>query len=205
MLAAIDGEVLIVGAYTDLSGRVCPMLAAHRRGARTDVGRFPRAWDAFARARRPRPATERELQILRALLEESLAGPAGNPTVREQRRPAPTRQPAFVSTPAGRRAQAFVGLVLLTIAPLVIWHRVLADIFASFRWNASYVIGELSPWFLLLAGVVFLVPVVVSVGRTPESLLYPRARRAYVGWGTVLYLLGLALALQVSEVWRFAH
>ena len=75
MLSAAHTEELIVGAYTDRTGRVCPMLAAHRRGARTCVGNFPRAWDTFARASRPRPATERELQILKALLEESIAEP----------------------------------------------------------------------------------------------------------------------------------
>src|SRR5437588_6022568 len=80
MLAATGSEDLIVGAYTDRRGRMCPMLAAHRRGARTDVGAFPVAWDAFARARRPRAATERELDILRALLQESLEDSA--PTVR---------------------------------------------------------------------------------------------------------------------------
>jgi len=74
MLAALREEELIVGAYTDRRGRICPMLAAHRRGARTDVGSFPRAWDAFAKARRPRPATERELEILKALLEEGVGG-----------------------------------------------------------------------------------------------------------------------------------
>jgi hypothetical protein len=74
MLAAIEGDELIVGAYTDRRGRVCPMLAAHRRGARTDVGSFPRAWDAFGRARRPRAATRRELEVLKALLQEGLGG-----------------------------------------------------------------------------------------------------------------------------------
>jgi hypothetical protein len=73
MLDAVQSDDLIVGAYTDRAGRVCPMLAAHRRGARTCVGTFPRAWDSFARASRPRPASERELQILTALLQESLA------------------------------------------------------------------------------------------------------------------------------------
>jgi hypothetical protein len=76
MLAAVEAEELIVGAYTDRRGRVCPMLAAHRLGARTDVGNFPRAWDAFGRARRPRLATPRELEILEALLQESLHGRA---------------------------------------------------------------------------------------------------------------------------------
>ncbi len=80
MLEAAETEELIVGAFTDRQGRVCPMLAAHRRGARTQVRAFARAWDAFGRARRPRPATERELQILKALLQESLAGaPARRP------------------------------------------------------------------------------------------------------------------------------
>jgi hypothetical protein len=80
MLAALRDDELIVGAYADRHGHVCPMLAAHRRGARTHVGDFPRAWDEFARARRPRRATARELEILKALLQESVVEPtAGNP------------------------------------------------------------------------------------------------------------------------------
>lgn len=75
MLAALDDGELIVGAYADRDGRVCPMLAAHRLGARTHVGDFPHAWDAFGRAKRPRPATVRELEVLRALLEESIGDP----------------------------------------------------------------------------------------------------------------------------------
>jgi hypothetical protein len=74
MIDALEDDELIIGAYTDRRGGTCPMLAAHRRGARIDVGDFPRAWDAFGRTRRPRPATPRELEILRALLEESVAG-----------------------------------------------------------------------------------------------------------------------------------
>ncbi len=79
MLEAAETEELIVGAYTDRQGRVCPMLAAHRRGARTQVRTFARAWDSFGHASRPRPASERELEILRALLQESLAGPPRRP------------------------------------------------------------------------------------------------------------------------------
>ena len=72
MLDALEADELLIGAYTDRRGRACPMLAAHRRGAKTDVGDFPRAWDAFGRARRPRAATQRELEVLRALLEEAI-------------------------------------------------------------------------------------------------------------------------------------
>ena len=53
--AMLDGvqanERIIAGAYVDGHGGVCPMLAAHRRGARTNFLPFARAWDRFARAR----------------------------------------------------------------------------------------------------------------------------------------------------------
>ena len=96
MLAALEADDQLVGAYTNSRGGVCPMLAAHRRGARTDVGNFPRAWDGFARARRPRPATERELDILKALRQEtsSHGGTPGEPlpAEREARERQPVRQ-----------------------------------------------------------------------------------------------------------------
>lgn len=89
--------------------------------------------------------------------------------------------------------------------PIALWHRVFGDIVASFHWSFRYAVGELSPWFLLLAGICFLLPVAISAGLDPESRLYPRARRAYSAWGTVLYLLGLALATQVAALWHYAH
>src|SRR5256885_1712866 len=51
---ALEAEELIAGAYAARRGRICPALAAFRRGARPSVGAFPGAWDNFARARRPR-------------------------------------------------------------------------------------------------------------------------------------------------------
>jgi hypothetical protein len=67
MLAGIKMGRIIVGAYTDPHGGVCPMLAAHRRGGRTSLASFARAWDRYTGARRrPRPATERELNTLSA-------------------------------------------------------------------------------------------------------------------------------------------
>jgi hypothetical protein len=72
MLDAVENERIIVGAYTDRDGRVCPMLAAHRYGGRTSLASFARAWDRYTCARRPRPATEREIRTLRAMLEASL-------------------------------------------------------------------------------------------------------------------------------------
>ena len=50
------------------------MLAAHRNGGRTNLASFARAWDRYTGAKRPRPATRRELHTLRSLLESSCAG-----------------------------------------------------------------------------------------------------------------------------------
>ena len=75
MLGGVESNRIIVGAYTDRSGGVCPMLAAHRNGGRTSLASFAHAWDRYTgvRSRRPRPATERELNTLRTMLEASIA------------------------------------------------------------------------------------------------------------------------------------
>jgi hypothetical protein len=73
MLDGLDANRIIVGAYVDRNGGVCPMLAAHRNGGRTDVPSFARAWDRYTRAHGPRPANERELRTLRTMLEASIA------------------------------------------------------------------------------------------------------------------------------------
>jgi hypothetical protein len=73
MLAGIDSSRIIVGAYTDRQGGICPMLAAHRNGGRTSLASFARAWDRYTGARgRARPATAREITTLRAMLEASI-------------------------------------------------------------------------------------------------------------------------------------
>jgi hypothetical protein len=72
MLEGIEANRIIAGAYTDRDGGVCPMLAAHRSGGRTSLASFARAWDRYTGARRPRAATVRELNTLRAMLEASI-------------------------------------------------------------------------------------------------------------------------------------
>jgi|RhiMetdeSRZDD1v2_1073273.scaffolds.fasta_scaffold16828_10 hypothetical protein len=73
MLRGIAANPIIVGAYVDReSGGICPMLAAHRNGGRTNLASFARAWDRYTGAKRPRLATRRELRTLRSLLESSL-------------------------------------------------------------------------------------------------------------------------------------
>ena len=74
MLEGIKTNRIIVGAYTDHRGGVCPMLAAHRCGGRTSLASFAKAWDRYTKAGpRARPATDRELTTLRSMLEASLA------------------------------------------------------------------------------------------------------------------------------------
>jgi hypothetical protein len=72
MLEAVENDRIIVGAYTDSEGGICPMLAAHRNGGRTDLASFAHAWDRYTKARKPRPATEREVRTLKTMLEESI-------------------------------------------------------------------------------------------------------------------------------------
>ncbi len=75
MLEGIRSNAIIVGAYTGPDG-ICPMLAAHRAGGRTDFISFAKAWDQFAlsgsRSRGARRATRRELLVLTTQLEASL-------------------------------------------------------------------------------------------------------------------------------------
>ena len=80
MLRGIRGNRVIVGAYVDKRGGVCPMLAAHRNGGRTNFGTFARAWDGFtgAKQQKPRRASRREVRTLEGYLEIGLTrdGPA---------------------------------------------------------------------------------------------------------------------------------
>jgi hypothetical protein len=74
MLQGVESNRIIVGAYVDRNGGVCPMLAAHRNGGRTSLASFAHAWDRYTGVRRrARPATERELNTLRTMLEASIA------------------------------------------------------------------------------------------------------------------------------------
>jgi hypothetical protein len=72
MLHGIRSNEIIVGAYSDRQGGICPMLAAHRSGGRTNFISFARAWDRFSGAKRARRATRRELVVLESHLEASL-------------------------------------------------------------------------------------------------------------------------------------
>jgi hypothetical protein len=95
----------------------------------------------------------------------------------------------------------FLGAAAL---PVVLWHRPMSLIASDFRFDANYLLTGWLGYTLIALGLLFCVPVVVSIGRNPESRLYPRSRNALFGWGVSCYLLGLALAVQVATIARGA-
>src|SRR5205823_14132622 len=92
------------------------------------------------------------------------------------------------------------GFVVAAVLPVVLWHRVIADVASEFRLDLRYLVSEWSPWVLIVLGLAFALPVVISAGRDPDWRWYPRSRNAYAGWGITLYLLGIGLATQVGQI-----
>jgi hypothetical protein len=97
-----------------------------------------------------------------------------------------------------------LGFVAAAALPPLLWHRAIATVAEDFRLELDYLSGW-TGYALIAAGLAFFVPVVVSIGRTPASRLYPRARNAYAAWGISLYLLGIAIAVQVAAVARLTQ
>ena len=84
--------------------------------------------------------------------------------------------------------------------PVVLWHRPMAMIAEEFRFEAEYLVTGWTAYALIGLGLLFFVPVVLSIGRRPDSRWYPRSRGAYAGWGVSLYTLGIMLATQVAAI-----
>ena len=104
---------------------------------------------------------------------------------------------------ARRRQARVVGAIGFAIAlclPVVLFRRVVEILIAADpAWEVHYLSGW-TPWVLLVAGLLFLLPAAWSAGLSPESRWCPRSRGAYLGWGISLYLLGFLLAWQVAAV-----
>ena len=93
----------------------------------------------------------------------------------------------------------FVGALVL---PFALWHRAMGIVADDFRIEGGYLLMGWTGYTLIALGLLFMIPVLVSIGRTPGSRLYPRSRNAYAAWGICLYLLGLILASQVAAIAR---
>lgn len=92
------------------------------------------------------------------------------------------------------------GFLAAAALPVILWHRAIAAIAEDFRLEFDYLVTGWLAYGLIAAGLLFLVPVLLSVGRHPESRLYPRSRNAWAGWGVSCYVLGIALATQVAQI-----
>ncbi len=84
-------------------------------------------------------------------------------------------------------------------APFALWHHAMAEMADDFHLDLGYLITGWMGYGLIALGLLLLVPVVLSVGRSPDSRLYPRSRNVFIGWGTSLYILGTALASIVGS------
>ena len=112
------------------------------------------------------------------------------PGVRQQRILQQRRQSRWVGA---------IGFVVALTIPVVLFHDVVSILAQEPKFELRYATGW-TPWVLLAAGLLFLLPVAWSAGMDPESRWFPRARAAYAGWGVSLYLLGFLLAWQVASV-----
>ena len=71
---------------------------------------------------------------------------------------------------------------------------------SSFALDAGFIAFGASGFTLMALGLLASLPVVLSIGRNPDSRLYPRSRGALAGWGVSLYLLGMTLVIQIGAI-----
>jgi hypothetical protein len=90
------------------------------------------------------------------------------------------------------------GLMCAAALPWVLWHRAIAVMASDFRLDVDYLVTGWLGYALIAVGLLCLLPVAWSAGRSPNSRLYPRMRNAYFGWGLSLYLMGFGVAAQVA-------
>jgi hypothetical protein len=100
----------------------------------------------------------------------------------------------------GERLLGVAGLVAAAAIPVILFHDLLGKVATTFEPSLSWLLTGASGFLLMGAGVVAVTPVVISIGLTPDSRLYPRNRGALAGWGVSLYLLGTMLLIQIGAI-----
>jgi hypothetical protein len=113
------------------------------------------------------------------------------------------RAPQARGRGARRRGPALAGIVVFAVAPFGAFYGTVEDAITSdFRLEVGYLMSGWGPWALIVAGALCMVPVAVSLGRGALSRwwLSPEVRHTYAAWGISLYLLGLLLAVQTSQI-----
>lgn len=109
-------------------------------------------------------------------------------------------QPHDGISPRAARLLGWGGLVAAAGLPAFAWRRAIGAVASDFSWDLSYLVTGWTGYALIAAGLLFMLPVVISIGHRPDSRLYPRSRNAYAGWGITLYLLGCAISTQVAQI-----
>jgi hypothetical protein len=97
------------------------------------------------------------------------------------------------------RLTGWGGLFTAVAVPAFVWRRPIEMVASGFAWDFNYLLGWVG-YALIAAAVLFMLPVVLSIGRSPASRFYPRSRNALIGWSVSLYVLGCAIAIQVATI-----
>jgi hypothetical protein len=100
----------------------------------------------------------------------------------------------------GERIAALVALVAAGAVPAFLYRNLLTQVFGNFTLDFGYIAFGASGFTLMALGLLASLPVVLSIGRNPDSRLYPRSRGALAGWGVSLYLLGAVLVVQIAAI-----
>jgi hypothetical protein len=100
----------------------------------------------------------------------------------------------------GERLLGFSGLVAAAAIPVILFHDLLGKVASTFEPSLEWLLTGASGFALIAAGLITVTPVVVSIGMTPDSRLYPRSRGSLAGWGVSLYLLGAMLLIQIGAI-----
>ena len=100
----------------------------------------------------------------------------------------------------GERLLALAGLNAAGGVSAFVYRELLGDVVGSFTLDAGYIAFGASGFALMALGLLASLPVVLSIGRNPDSRLYPRSRGALAGWGVSLYLLGIMLVIQIGAI-----
>lgn len=100
----------------------------------------------------------------------------------------------------GERLLALVALIAAGAVPAIVYRDLLGQVLGSFTLDVGYIAFGASGFTLIALGLLASLPVVLSIGRNPDSRLYPRSRAALAGWGVSLYLLGIMLVIQIGAI-----
>ena len=92
------------------------------------------------------------------------------------------------------------GLVVAGAVPAWVFRDLLDHLATSFQPDANWLFTGAIGFALMWGGLLASVPVVLSIGRTPDHRLYPRSRGSLAGWGVSLYLLGAMLVVQIGAI-----